>query len=445
MACPSEFRVVQVLGRRKVIRLLIALFPCLLFSTGWPVADIDAARPVGNSWGAIQTFYPDAPYLHPGIDVMGVTVGQPVFAVAPGVVKAWVTISAEFHWRLAIADTETSDSCDGWLYAHIDPTRDHVEVGEIVETGDLIGFVVPWPGGFDHCHWARIRSAGATWYPDWLFIDNPWPELLPKGDTLPPSFTNALENQLFAFRENNSNNYLSSANLQGDVDIIARIHDKTGEYWEDVPDTGWENLAPYEVFYEIHGERSLGPIRSFVLDGYLQDISQHVDLFYSYDNVCHSDFSDGYTNRKYFYILTNTDGDSLREPEDYDSCWHTAEFPDGDYWVVVTAKDAAGNSSIDSMQVFLNNGNSYVVENTDDAFPFEILTPTVIVGRELSVVSRSGNICRIFDVSGRQVEYVMLESSPKPQKISLSRLPAGIYFLKSDVAKTHSFKFIITR
>lgn len=420
-------------------------FPYLVFATGWPVGNIDKARPVGNSWGAIQTFYPDAPYLHPGIDVMGVTEGQPVYAVAPGVVKAWVTISAELHWRLAIADTETNDSCNGWLYAHIDPARDHKDVGDVIETGDLIGYLVPWPGGFNHCHWARIRCAGATWYPDWLFIDNPWPELEPKGDTIPPFFTNTLNDQLFAFRVNNSTEYLSPAALSGDVDIIARIHDKTGEHWEDIPDTGWEHLAPYEVSYEIHGAHSLGPIRSFVLDGALGDISLYVDLFYSYDAVCRSDFSDGYTNRKYYYILTNTDGDSLREWGDYDSCWHTADFPDGDYRVVVTARDAAGNTSRDSMQVTLANGNPAVAEKDKEGEVFEIYSPVLVGKNDMAVVARIPISLSIFDVSGRLISSQNLEASPAMQKVRVCDLPRGVYFLRMDEPQTRLFKFIITR
>jgi hypothetical protein len=425
-----------------MMKFILFFIPILLTATGWPVGEMNKERPVGNSWGAIQTFEGTNYYLHPGIDVMGVTAGQPVYAVAPGIVKAWVTIYAEFHWRLAIADSETNDSCDGWLYAHIDPSREHKELGDWVETGDLIGYLVPWPGGFNHLHWARIRGYGSVWTPDWRFIDNPWPELSPKGDTLPPLFKNALADDLLAFRENNSLKYLSPDSLYGDVDIIARVEDRTGTYWEDIPDTGWENLALFEASYEIHGQKSKGLIRSFIMYGALQEIDQMVDVIYSCDEMCHSSFPDGYSNRKYYYVLTNTDGDSIRELSDYDSCWHTAEYPDGYYEVVVHAKDAAGNTSKDSMQVRLINGNIIITEGKEELKPFEFISPLILKDNQLSVISRTRNTVRICDATGRVLLTTNLAPATCIQNVSLEKFPAGVYFVGIKQGTSEVRKFV---
>lgn len=411
--------------------ILPHLIPALILATIWPVGNPDEARPIGNSWGEIQE-YEDRLYLHPGVDVMGETIGQPVHAVAAGEVKAWLTISGDWHWRLAIADSSTNDSCNGWLYAHIDFYRDHKEVGDWVEEGDLIGYLVEWPGGFDHLHWARIMGAGANWTSDWLFVDNPSIELDPSGDTVAPIFENTLESDLFAFRPNNASamtEYLSPDSLYGDVDIIARIHDKTGEAWDGIPDTVWERLAPMEAWYEVHGQRLKESIRSFLLDGHLE-WDKNIEVIYSRDYTCRS--TGNYEEREYYFVLTNTDGDSLREESDYDSCWHTTEFPDGDYWVVVTTKDAVGNQTIDSMQVTLVNGNPGVVEGTEPETAFTLLTPLVVHATPLTFVCPRTDRIRIYDVSGREQLVQVLVPSQEPQSININTLPCGLYYIKAD-------------
>jgi len=432
--------------------LVLTLIPVILSATGWPVGeDMATPRPVGNSWGEIQE-YGDRLYLHPGVDVMGETVGQPVHAVAAGEIKAWLTISADWHWRLAIADSSTSDSCNGWLYAHIDPYRDHKEVGDWIQEGDLIGYLVPWPGGFDHLHWARIRGAGETWTSDWLFVDNPSVDLEPAGDTIPPIFEDAVGDDLLGFKPNNTpdwEEYLSPDSLYGDVDIIARIHDKTGEAWDGIPDTVWERLAPMEVWFEVHGQRLKESIRSFLLDGHLE-WDRNIEVIYSRDYTCRS--TGNYEEREYYFVLTNTDGDSLREESDYDSCWHTADFPDGNYRVVVAAKDAAGNATTDSMQVTLANGVGIVESPDVVSASIELLTPVVSKGEPLIVICQGEGVLRvsrvlrirIYDVSGREQIATELESSPHPQEIQIAELPRGAYYLKLEDSSV-AFKFVIVR
>ncbi len=117
-------------------------------AASWPLDPIDQVHPLGNGWGEYQN-YGGGPYFHPGIDVMALTdIGVPVYAVAHGWVKAWLTTSGDWHWRLAIADSSTNwaDSSDAWLYAHIDPARAHLNVGDEVNPGDWIGYLVEWYG-----------------------------------------------------------------------------------------------------------------------------------------------------------------------------------------------------------------------------------------------------------------------------------------------------------
>lgn len=365
-----------------------------LISIGWPLAPQDSTQGLGNNWGEFQQ-YGYTPYLHPGVDVMGITVGKPVYAVQDGVVKAWLTTSGEWHWRLAIADYDTNDSVEAWLYAHIDADQFHLNVGDAVTAGDLIGYLVEWPiTGFDHLHFARIKDAGAVWqYGDWAFIQNPLTMMTPYHDTTEPVFENAVGDDLFALCLNNTSTYLSPDSVYGSIDIIARVHDKTGL---PLPDTVWERLIPYKIEYEIHGPLNMPTMLSFIFHGFL-DYESNVSVIYKDDGVCNT--RGDYDDRDYYFIVTNTDGDSIVETGDAAYAWVTTNFPDGDYWIVVTAYDAAGTVRQDSMQVTLMNTGIAESDGEHIANTLQIL-PNPSSG---SFMVPGPHQVSIFDVSGRCV------------------------------------------
>jgi hypothetical protein len=370
---------------------MIVLF---LVSIGWPLAPQDTTQPLGNNWGEFQQ-YGYTPYLHPGIDVMGSTIEKPVYAVQDGVVKAWLTTSGQWHWRLAIADYETNDSVEAWLYAHIDADMYHLNVGDPVTEGQLIGYLVEWPiTGFDHLHFARIKDAGAVWsYGDWAFIQNPLMLMTPYDDTTKPVFENAVGNDLFALCLNNTSVYLSSDSVYGSIDIIARIHDKTGL---PLPDTVWERLIPYKIEYEIHGPLNVPTTLSFIFHGVL-DYQNNVHVIYKDDGVC--DTRGDYSERDYYFIVTNTDGDSIVEASDAAGAWVTTDYPDGDYWIVVTAYDAAGSVGQDSMLVTIRNVGIAESDGSRITGTLRVI-PNPNHG---SFVILGTNKIKIFDVGGRLI------------------------------------------
>lgn len=320
----------------------------------WPLPPTDSLQPLGNNWGEYQN-YGGSSYFHPGIDILTPTrQGVPVYAVKDGWVKAWLTIQATYHWRLAIADSslEYPDSCEGYLYAHIDSARYHKQVGDYVMRGELIGYLVPWPvEGFDHIHFAKIKDEGYTWpRADWAFVFNPLILLRPNLDTIPPTFEYARQNQYFAFCVNNTSTYLNPDSLYGDVDIIAKIYDKF------IISTGnniWDKLIPLKIEYEIIGEyETLYRTLSFSFTGCLP-ADQLVSVVYKQDNTCRT--RGDYSYRDYYFIFTNTDGDSIIESSDANYCWQTRNFSNGRYLVKVYAYDVSNNRSVCSMYVRLRN------------------------------------------------------------------------------------------
>ena len=322
----------------------------------WPLSPTNQVHALGNGWGEYQN-YGGSPYFHPGIDVMALTdTGVPCYAVARGWVKAWLTTSANEHWRLAIADTNLlyRDSCNGYLYAHIDPNRTHKNVGDLVNPGDQIGYLVYWPvTGFDHCHFARVRDSGATWgrngQADWTFVENPQNLISPNTDTAKPVIETAITGSKFAYCRNNASTYLPYNNLNGDVDIVARIYERFGVA---IPGHSlWERINPYKIEYAIHPPGGSAPrTLSFLFGHYLPwDDVALVNMTFKDDATCNT--QGDYSNRVYYYTVTNTDGDSLLEVRDTSGTWHTHNYPNGQYWVVVYASDQYGNTTPDSQLV----------------------------------------------------------------------------------------------
>ncbi len=440
------------------MRSVKVLYCLLVFTVAlaepWPVVPIDSVQPLGNNWGEYQNYGSD-PYFHNGIDI--ITPGRInalVRAVAPGWVKGWGTIQADLHYRVAVCDSPLTYTgrAPGWLYAHIDRNRPHKNLGDRVETGDTIGFLVYWTvTGFDHLHFARISDTGATWmrFPNvtWWFIENPLLRLRPMDDRLAPVFENARTGARFAFcRDNVNNNYLSPTALTGDVDIIARIYDKTG--YTTTRDT-WDRLVPYQIDYMI---RSAGG--SVVVPWTLSvQFSNRLDaantmVVYKNDNTCRT-YGD-YDRRQYHFIVTNTDGDSIIEATDTQGKWATASVPDGDYWVIVRASDIVGNTTVDSMQVTTANGTAVSAADPPWLTGRLHAAPNPARGHTYLcfALNKSAEVeLRVFDALGRLVAAPLQgQTEPGTHRLPVSGLSAGVYSAELRIgADRYTERLVITR
>ncbi|MCU0610180.1 MAG: M23 family metallopeptidase [Candidatus Eisenbacteria bacterium] len=320
----------------------------------WPFLP-DTLPPIGNSYGEYQN-YGGFPYRHPGVDFMGAHY-EPVYAVAPGVVKAVLTTSGSYHWRVAVGDSAGPGPCQGWLYAHLDLLSIAVSVGDTVAQGDFLGTLVPWPvADFTHLHFARITATGTAWNGEWLCTGNP---LLLADDVVEGDAPFLLEanGALLAFCRDNTSTYLPAGSLTGLVDIIAHVGDRTKSPWV---------LCAHEIRYHIYPQgRPLFPVvndRCAVYFNHEIDVYQGgafdeliVPVLWKHDAVCPT--AGDYDTREFYHILTNCDGDSLPEVTDEAHAFNTGLHPDGAYVVRVTVRDAAGNVACDSMTVTLANGN----------------------------------------------------------------------------------------
>lgn len=413
--------------RRLAIALLFLLLNSALHATiPWPIVPFDSAQPIGNSYGEYQN-YGGAPYMHPGIDILH-PAGTHVYAVKAGWVKAVLTTAAELHWRVAIGDSPGADSCNGWLYAHLDEPTIPVTVGQHVDSGQFLGDLVQWPiANFHHCHFVKIRNAGTTWSSNWLFVGNALDELVNIDDFAAPYFVDFSFGVPFRFCADNSVIFFNiGASVSGDVDIIAHAQDRVGH-------PTWV-LSPYAMGYEIYSDSVLlGPYTSFTFTGKLL-WDQATQAIYKESGPCVS-YGD-YDERQFYEIITNRDNDPLITPSDISGKWATGQIPNDTYTIKAWAKDRYGTITWDSMEVVTANYyNIAGTVSTSDGNPYNdqvfvsvpysgasdstaisgsFLLPSQPAGRYTVTTSRVGYQSRstIYDVFNNLNLAIVLSPAP---------------------------------
>jgi len=392
-------------------------------------------QPVGNSYDEIQDYSSGASiYPHPGVDLLGVYL-QDVFSVKSGFVKAILTTSAEFHWRIAIGNENIPDSSTGYLYAHVEEASIPYIVGDSVSEGDVIGYLVDFPvTGFVHCHFARIYDEGLTWSGGWWTYDNPLSYMVNHFDSMPPVFERTISNDAFAFRDS-SDTYLSPDSLFGKVKIISKVYDQINSTWHvDVnklryslsplssPQTMLLDTFAYE-FNFFNDFYNAGP--------YIQQLLRTI---YSFDQTCYS--IGNYTDRNFYHIITNSDGNDTIDDVDSLQMFDTRLFADGDYIFRVTAFDPSENSTTDSMVIRiknLSNSVSYFEESSD----IEI-TPNPFNNFITLKYKNENQLLRnlsIKNISGQQVflQSQVLHSDNRTLVLDLRNLPSGLYFISFEI------------
>ena len=384
-------------------------------------------QPVGNSYNEIQEYTPGDPYLHPGVDLLG-NFNQEVFSVKDGFVKAVLTTSGQYHWRVAVANDNTPLESQGYLYAHLDEWTIPYAPGDTVMEGQVLGRLTDFPyPGFQHCHFARIVDSGIFWTGDWWTFDNPLSYMTNFLDTTPPEFEFATNLDLLAFRDANGN-YLSPFDLHGDVRVIAKVFDRVNSTWHcDVSTMRYSMyplLSPLTLVVDTFAFEN-----DYYNDEYLSG-SYHLGVLntiYSRDSLC---FSDGdYLTRDFYHIITSSDGNDTINFNDSLQFLSTTLFPDGSYIFRVEASDASGNVTVDSMEIVINNSGVGIgrvpSEIGIEVHPNPLNTMAKIISN--AVVEEPG--LEVYNALGELVRRIEMEKG-SISYFTRDNLPVGLYFFQ---------------
>jgi len=332
----------------------------------WPFFPFDSMRTVWNHYEQHMGGYGDEySYLHQGLDLI-TPVAEPVYAVESGIVKCVLTLGGDSYWRIAVSPEQESGWSTGWLYAHLIENSIQFDTGDSVQIHDYLGDIIQWSDDWGHIHFAEIEDYGLVWeYGDneWGITRNPLPLLDPLPDMSAPVFEDVFPGSRFAFCRNNSSLYLDPADLDGAVDIIAKVYDLSGP-------SPWQQPA-HSLYYWIErmadGQLVVPRTLSQVLDHsypfYSSDnYEPWATLFYQRDELLQpSSWMD--TTRNYHQVLTNSNGDSLALLSEKDLALETTDFQNGLYLIFAEAQDDNGNVTLDSMEVYFNNpGNDWEPE-----------------------------------------------------------------------------------
>ncbi len=412
----------------------------------WPLWPFDQARPIGNSYEEYQN-YGGEPYLHPGVDILAQP-HEPVFAVADGVVRAVLTISGQYHWRIAVGESAGEDTTEGWLYAHLVKESIAFDVGDTVRAGDYLGEIVPWPvAGFHHLHFVKVRQGGNIWTPDWEARFNPLEVIRPLADSTAPRFEPvgaAGRPGYFFYRENYSGDPLSPDSLFGDVDVIVRVSDYVGsDLWA---------CSIYELRYWIEslpgGWPVWGPVLSARLSHPLPGYTGTPDMVRVLYSISGELASRGdYGQRTFYHIVSNSDGDSLLELSDADCALPCDQLPPGTYRICVEALDASGGRSVVADTVRIASRPTGVQARTTSAggSPVELSVSRIPGAQLVRVAWRSDGASpvhlRLFDLRGRVVLDKLLPGFPGWNQFDWDgrdaagyRVASGVYLCAVEVA-----------
>lgn len=396
---------------------------------------------IGNGYAELQD-YGGGPYLHPGVDFLGVP-DQEVYAVKTGVVKAILTTGSDLYWRIAISNNNTSNESVGYLYAHLNQLSIPYTVGDSVYEGDIIGTLVFWTWyDFHHTHFARIKESGTIWDGSWWTVNNPLVDVTNLVDTIKPVFDNSINNDLFAFRDTNGV-YLSPDSIYGDVDIISKIYDRCNCTYK---------IDVYQIRYSLSPVSSPG---AYLFDTLAFRFDMPVDMYvgagdystllsytiYSYDMTCQS-LAD-YDFREYYHIITNSNGVDTITDQNQSYYFHSPDYPDGQYYLKVIAKDASMNTAMDSMIINIKNGVSYI--NTDSHKKPEI-TIFPNPSKNFLIIKFPKNeksVLTIYNSRGQEIHRTE-SMTGKEIKIETINWPSGIYFfnLLNNNGTSEQGKFI---
>ncbi len=421
----------------------------------WPFAPFDSVRTAWNHYEQNMGYGdPYFSYLHQGLDLI-VPVNEPVYAVQQGIVKLVLTTGGDIYWRVAVSPVQEPGRSDGWLYAHLVETSIPVFTGDTVDIHEPLGNIIYWAIDWGHIHFVQINDSGSVWlYNDneWGINFNPYLALQPLTDTTAPVIENSSSTAKFEFCQNESSVYLDANNLSGEVDIIVKVVDYIGN-------SEWQQPA-FKSYYWIKRlsddsivvSRKLGHILNHPYPMYSGEYYEpYAKVLYKLDNT-HPASSWMDTERNYYHIITNNNGDELLDTTERYLALDTRLFYDDIYRIYVEVYDPAGNSALDSMDVEFNNGissaddeiiptNSELFQNFPNPF-----NPSTTISFRLQHAGKMK--LELFDFLGQKIAVLLdgyQDSGYHKVKLDsdLYNLSCGVYFYKLNAENFSSVKKLI--
>lgn len=438
----------------KHVLTMLACCGIIFAQMPWPHPPQNQEHPVGNAWGNFQD-YGGSPYLHNGQDILTSPL-WPVTAIKYGYVKR-IWQSGQLYTGITVADSAGAAFCNGYMYYHVDPATIQVSVGDTVYVGDTIAQVVTWPVySFHHNHFSKNRNSGTIWSSYGGFFRNPLTEFTPDFDSTAPVFTNALSGQKFAICTNNTSSYIDPDSVYGNVDFICRFKDRINH------PTWW--CIVYKIVYSIYDTNGIyvvPPTIGFQFSDSIDSYTQpQVRVVFKDDATCDSYCDYDNNARRYFYIFTNSNGDSLILAPDSLQSWQTTTVPNGPYWVKAVASDEYGNSVAESMLVYVRNPVGSEEKSSADeqsALKSSIkVLPNPALKRivfRLAAMESQPQVLMIYDIAGKLVLSLPIPSYGSTPRIDVSwnrqdehgrLMPAGVYYVGTDImTESERIKFIL--
>ncbi len=156
--------------------------------------------------------------------------------------------------------------------------------------------------------------------------------------------------------------------------------------------------------------------------------------------------------RKYYHILTNNNGDSLADLAERELAFDTSDYPDGDYRIVIEARDEYGNATRDSMDVRFRNGLTGLVENSapksatfqlQQNYPNPFNSTTAI---RYSIPQPGLANLALFDLTGREICSLFRKFHPAGEywlRLDARQLASGIYFYRLQWQNNSSMRKMV--
>ncbi len=439
----------------------------------WPMLPQNEAHMLWNNFEGLNSsengFIDNVagyPYLHQGLD-MECPANTAIYSIDTGLVRYYGDLGGmgDKYWRIAVTPSRDTGWTNGWMYAHMIDTTIKYKAGDrIPMVGLLLGKIVPWSGDIaGHLHLNEIRDHGASWNwadDEWGVTYNPELSIRPNPDATAPIIVPAITGKSkFGYCPNKSGygtkttNYFypdsARGGVKGDIDIVLRAYD--------IKKFTNHQQPPISAHYWIKGiDKRNGNYNQLIIDTTLGALRNHPTTYYSaaksnpiaqvaykIDSVF---IVGGWFNRvrTFAQVLTNNNGDSTLNLGETDSALHTAKYPDGWYRLYVKAKDAAGNATVDSENVYFKNGNisgirsGIALGKTFSLDATNIAQASFPISIQYSVPSAEAISLRVLDLKGMEIKTLIENTLPtNSQNISWNgsnnkgqRMGRGLYLIE---------------